>query len=306
MNSPKLNHKSRTIRTNRSIRRAREKEKRKTIIHLIGKGKTNKRTKRNLEKIFSFIGNKKQFTGPQIQKNKKLKSSVLYDLLDTLTNRGIITVVGAVKSAGRGQTKIYALTTAGKIIASYFNDDTKLLTSTLKEISEKEPNFLKRFFIEAFTENYPTRYMRKVLEEAIHKAKRLEKGLNIDDFISELTQEAFFLIPFIKEEEEERKKELELIFKKNVELIEKSEHRDLIFQYFKMQMESRWLYTLQKQKLKKYAESLKENPQCLHIPCKNPNCYNTTIIDNLQKLSITHYCEKCQRKMAKAKTFRRN
>lgn len=287
MNNSKLH------RQNRSVKRKNDKVKRKILIHLIGKGKVDKRTYRNLKEIFSFIGKREHceaFTGPEIQRNKRLRGSILYDLIDTFKERGLIAEVGKKKSAGRGETIIYGLTVAGKILASYINDDVKLLRLTLKEISEKEANPLKRFFIGAFLENYPNQLMRDVLEAAIRQLKYAEEGIDIDDFIYEVFEQAFFMIPFVKE----GNKELVEVFYKNAELIEKSDYRDFIFSYFKMQLEAMFLYMLEGEKLKKYAQSLKEKPQHLHIPCENEKCENVIVVDSFLKMSIPQYCDKCK------------
>ncbi|MEM3823470.1 MAG: hypothetical protein QXH87_00895, partial [Candidatus Bathyarchaeia archaeon] len=275
-----------------TVRRREDKVKRKIMVHLIGKGKIDKRTYPNLKAIFSFIGYRENFTGPQIQKNKGLKSSVLYDLLDSLEARGLIEKVGSVKSAGRGETKVYSLTLAGKIVASYINDDKRLLESTLKEVAEKEDNPLKRFFLTAFIENYPSGLMREILEISISRVKDLEEGFDVDDLLSYVFEEAFIMIPFMNEKD----MELEAIFRKNAELIDKSPYREWIFTYFKMQLESNFLYTLEGEKLAKYAEALKENPQLLHVPCENPECTNVITVDSLLKMKIPMYCEKCRTK----------
>lgn len=284
---------------NRTVRRKEEKAKRKIIVHLVAKGKADKRTYRNLKAIFSFIGNREQFTGPQIQKNKGVKSSVLYDLLASLKERGLIVEVGKVKSAGRGETKVYSLTLAGKIVASYVNDDSKLLMSSLKEIADKEANPLRKFLIQAFMENYPSSLMREILEFSISRLKS-EDGVSIDDLLSDIFEGAFLETPFFKEEDEELKEELQKIFRKNALLMEKSPYRDWIFQYFKMMLESRFLYWLEGEKLRSYAESLRGNPQLLHVPCENPKCTNVIEVDSLVKMSVPQYCGKCVKEGVKA------
>ncbi|MEM0058140.1 MAG: hypothetical protein QXG09_04660 [Candidatus Bathyarchaeia archaeon] len=276
---------------NRSIRRKEDKAKRKTLIRLIGKDRIDSRSYQNLKAVFRFIGNREEFTGPQIRKNTGIRDSVLYDLLDSLKSRGLIEEAGSFKSPGRGETIVYRLTLAGKIVASYVNNDARLLTSALREVAEREANPLKQFFIEAFLENYPGELMREILEISISTIKDLEEGFDVDDLLSYVFEEAFIMMPFI-----EMDKELEAVFRKNAELMEKSPHRDWIFTYLKMQLESNFLYILEGEKLAKYAESLKLNPQLLHIPCENPECTNVIMVDSLLKMSIPTYCGKCKAK----------
>lgn len=282
---------------NRIVQRKNDKVKRKVLVHLIGKGKVDKRTYRNLREIFSFIGKREQFTGPEIQRNKRLRGSILYDLIDALEERGLIVEVGKRKSAGRGETTVYGLTIAGKIVASYVNEDAELLVETLKAVAEKEANPLKRFFLNAFITNYPNPLMHEILEISISRVKELEEGFDIGDFIYTIFEDAFVMLPFFATEEKGKElKELVQIFRKNAELMEKEPNRDWIFLSFKMQLESNYLFTLEGEKLQKYAESLKENPQLLHIPCDNPECNNVIVVDSLLKMSIPQYCEKCKNK----------
>jgi hypothetical protein len=205
--------------------------------------------------------------------------------------------VGKRKSAGRGETTVYGLTIAGKIVASYVNEDTELLVETLKAVAEKEANPLKRFFLNAFITNYPNPLMHEILEISISRVKELEEGFDIGDFIYTIFEDAFVMLPFFATEEKGKElKELVQIFRKNAELMEKEPNRDWIFLSFKMQLESNYLFTLEGEKLQKYAESLKENPQLLHIPCDNPECNNVIVVDSLLKMSIPQYCEKCKNK----------
>jgi len=279
---------------NRSVQRKNDKVKRKILVHLIGKGKADKRTYRNLKEIFSFIGRREQFTAPEIQRNKGLRGSILYELIDALEERGLIVEVGRRKSAGRGETIVYGLTVAGKILASYVNEDTELLGKTLKAVAEKEANPLKRFFLNAFITNYPSPLMRTVLEASISQIRGLEEGLDIGDFISTIFEDAFIRLPFYAKKESEEYKELVQIFRKNAMLMEKEPNRDWIFLYFKMQLEASYLFTLEGEKLQKYAESLKENPLLLHVPCDNSECNNVIVVDSLLKMSLPPYCEKCK------------
>jgi DNA-binding PadR family transcriptional regulator len=279
---------------NRIIPKVREKEKRKVIIRLIGKYKVDKRTVQNLRKIFTFIGGKREFTGAEIVKNMKIPASVLYPLLDYFESKQIIVKVGEKKSAGRGKTEIYGLTSVGKIVCAYMNSDIKLLEEALREVYEKESNPLKRFFLEALFTNYPSQLLFEVLDFSMRKVKFLPKGMDMDSFISEVFEDAFLNIELLAKEEHEKLNEL---FKKNTELMEKSEHRDFIFLYFKMQMESKWLYLLQGEKLKKYADSLKENPYLLHIPCQNPECNEVILAKSFFEISIPQYCKECEKKV---------
>jgi DNA-binding PadR family transcriptional regulator len=279
---------------NRIIPKVREKEKRKVIIRLIGKYKVDKRTVQNLRKIFTFIGGKREFTGAEIVKNMKIPASVLYPLLDYFESKQIIVKVGEKKSAGRGKTEIYGLTSVGKIVCAYMNSDIKLLEEALREVYEKESNPLKRFFLEALFTNYPSQLLFEVLDFSMRKVKFLPKGMDMDSFISEVFEDAFLNIELLAKEEHEKLNEL---FKKNAELMEKSEHRDFIFLYFKMQMESKWLYLLQGEKLKKYADSLKENPYLLHIPCQNPECNEVISAKSFFEISIPQYCKECEKKV---------
>ena len=295
MNNSNLMDCSNLPMQNRIVRRKNDKVKRKVLVHLIGKGKVDKRTYRNLKEIFSFIGRREQFTGPEIQRNKGLRGSILYDLLDTLEERGLIMEVGKRKSAGRGETTVYSLTVAGKIVASYVNEDTTLLVETLKAVAEKEANPLKRFYLNAFITNYPSESMQEILEVSIRRIKDLEEGFDIGDFIYTIFEDAFVMFPFFAEEENsEDFKELVQILRKNAELMEKEPNRDWIFLSFKMQLETNYLFTLEGEKLQKYAESLKQNPQLLHIPCYNPECNSVIVIDSLVKMSFPLYCEKCK------------
>jgi len=284
---------------NRVIQKITEKEKRKVIIRLMGKYKVDKRTVRNLRKIFTFIGSRREFTGAEIVKNMKIPSSVLYPLLSEFEKKWLIIKVGEKKSAGRGKTKIYGLTSVGKIVCAYMNSDIKLLEEALREVYEKESNPLKRFFLEALFTNYPSQLLFEVLDFSMRKVKFLPKGMDMDSFISEVFEDAFFNIELLAKEEHEKLNE---IFKKNAELMERSEHRDFIFLYFKMQMESKWVYLLQGEKLKKYVDSLKENPYLLHIPCQNPGCNEVILAKSFLEVSIPQYCEKCKVKKG-AKTW---
>lgn len=282
---------------NRIIQRVREKEKRKVIIRLIGKYKVDRRTVQNLRKIFTFIGSRKEFTGGEIVKNMGVPSSVLYPLLDDFEKKELIVKVGEKKSAGRGKTEIYGLTCVGKMICAYMNNDEKLLEEALREVYENESNPLKRFFLEALFTNYPSQTLLNILDFSMRKVKFLPKGMDMDSFISEVFEDAFFNIELLAKEEREK---LNKLFKKNAELMEKSEHRDFIFLYFKMQMESKWLYVLQGEKLKKYADSLKENPFLLHIPCDNPECNNVILAKSFLEVSIPQYCKECEKKVLKS------
>lgn len=278
----------------RSVRRAEEKAKRKVIVHLIGKSKADSRTYSNLKKIFDFIGSHKEFTAPQIQKAKRIKSSVLYDLIHSFEKLGLIEEIGKKKSSGRGETIIYHLTSIGKIVTAYMNRDVALFEESLREIYENESNPLKRFFLEALFTNYPSQVLLNILDFSMRKVKFLPKGMDMDSFISEVFEDAFFNIALLAKEERE---ELNRLFKKNAELMEKSEHRDFIFLYFKMQMESKWLYVLQGEKLKKYADSLKENPLLFHIPCDNPECNEVILAKSFLEVSIPQYCKECEKKV---------
>jgi hypothetical protein len=279
---------------NRVIQKVREKEKRKVIIRLMGKYKVDKRTVQNLRNIFMFIGCRREFTGGEIVKNKKIPSSVLYPLLNDFELKGLIVKVGEKKSAGRGKTEIYGLTSVGKIFCAYMNSNEKLLEEALREVYENESNPLKRFFLEALFTYYPSKLLFEVLDFSMRKVKFLPKGMDMDSFISEVFEDAFFNIELLAKEERE---ELNKLFGKIADLMEKSEHRDFIFLYFKMQMESKWLYVLQGEKLKKYADSLKENPQLLHIPCQNPECNEVILAKSFFEVSIPQYCKECEKKV---------
>ncbi|MEM1561549.1 MAG: hypothetical protein QXV75_01015, partial [Candidatus Bathyarchaeia archaeon] len=64
---------------------------------------------------------------------------------------------------------------------------------------------------------------------------------------------------------------------------------------FKTQLESFFLLWLEGEKLAKYVESLKLNPQLLHISCHNPKCTNVIEVDSLLKITIPQYCVECQK-----------
>lgn len=283
-------------RHNRNNRRRREKIKQKVIISLIGKEKTDRRTFKNLKKFFKFVANKKEFTGSQLVK-KGMPASIVYELLEKLKQKQLIIKIGEKKSSGRGKTDIFSFTLAGEIIAACMNDDIQLFFQALNKMIEKEPNPIKRFCLQAFMQNYPTELMQKILEDSIRKAEVLEdeRGLDIDELASELIQNSFIVIPFLKEDEETQQ-----IFRNNIELMQKSEYKELLFLYFKFQIESLMLFSLKGEKLKKYAESLKEKPELFHYPCDNPNCNNVIIIESLLDLvSRPIYCEQCSKQIKK-------
>ena len=288
MNNPKFSSED------RSIRRARDKAKRKTAIRLLGKEKTDLRTFKNLVRIFDFIGRRQEFTGPEIVKNLRMASSIVYDLLRVLLKAKTIRKADEKKSAGRGKTDIFTLTTTGKIVAAFVTDNMILLESALKNIMEEEPNPLKHFAIQAFLANYSTNVMKNVLESSIRRAETLDAGINIDGLVTELIQNTFILSSQLNRDS---KKEMEKIFWKNAELTEKSEHRDFLFLYFKMQMESFFLQSLEKEKLAIYVESLKEDPQMFHIPCENVKCTNVIKTDTFLNVNIPQYCKACEKKL---------
>jgi hypothetical protein len=76
---------------NRAVRRAdkkeRKKAKRKLMVTLLGKQKTDVRTEQNLEHLFGFILGRHRFTVPEVLKNIKIQSSVAYDLIETLVKK---------------------------------------------------------------------------------------------------------------------------------------------------------------------------------------------------------------------------
>jgi hypothetical protein len=280
MNNPNLD------RRNRAIKKEREKAKRKTVIRLLGKERTDKRTSQNLREFFNHISYNKRFTGPEIVKNKHIKGSVLYPLIELCSNRHLIQKAGEKPSAGRGHTAIYTLTTTGKILSAYVTDNSELFREAMNELIEEECNPLKRFGLEACKDNFETDLIHGMLEHSIRRAENIiTKGLDVDNLLSELIQNTFSLTSFMKPDVQ--------LFKKNAALIEKSKQRDILFQYFKMQLESNFFLHLKEDKLKAYADSLKENPELLHIPCENEACLNVTILDSFLKINISHYCEKC-------------
>ena len=263
-------------RQNRIIRKRQEKIKKKVVVSIIGKEKIDNRTYKNLKRAFEFIAGKREFTGGQLVK-RGMRASVVYELLERLEQKQLIKKVGEKKSPGRGKTDIFSLTVAGEIVAAYINDDFRLLFDALNKIVEKEANPIKRFCLQAFMENYPTDLINVTLEESLRKVGN-GKGLNIDELISQLTH-SLFLTPFIK-----RDKKIIDVFRKNAELMEKSEYRNFLFQYFKLQIESLMLFLLEGEKLAKYAESLKEKPELFHYPCDNPKCNNVILIKSFLEL----------------------
>jgi len=107
---------------------------------LIGKEKTDRRTYKNLKRIFGFIAGKKQFTGGQLVK-KGMSASIVYELLDKLKEKQLIKKVGEKKSPGRGKTDIFSLTLAGEIVAAYINENIQLLFHALNKLIEKETEY---------------------------------------------------------------------------------------------------------------------------------------------------------------------
>ncbi|MEM2273567.1 MAG: hypothetical protein QXX56_05060 [Candidatus Bathyarchaeia archaeon] len=263
------------------------------IIHLIGKGKIDKRTYRNLKAIFGFIGKCEEFTGPQIQKNLGLKGSVLYDLLGALERKRLIEEAGRIKSTGRGETRVYRLTLVGKMVASYVNDDMDLLVSALKQIAEKTTNPIKRFIIEAFIKNYPSSMMREILEASIIKTVGAEEEFDIIDLLSNVFEGALIMFPLL----EDGDNEIVQIFRKNAELMENTPLRKWFFLYVKTQLESFYLYHLEGEKIAKYIKSLAQNPDLFNVPCRSPECTNVITASSLLEISIPPYCEECKKRM---------
>jgi len=279
---------SNSYRQNR-ILREKERMKRKIIIRLLGKEKIDRRTAQNLLEIFNYISYSQRFTGPEITKNKRIRGSVLYLLIKAFIDKRLVQKVGEKPSAGAlGSTAIYTLTTQGKILSAYVTGHDALFRTAMDEMITEERNPLKCFCLEALKENFETESARMLLEHSIRRAETMiTKGLGADTLMSELIGNAFSLISFTEPDTQ--------LFKKNATLIERSKYRGALFQFFKMQIESDFFLSLSDDKFSVYANSLKENPELLHIPCQNPECLNVVKLDSFLKIAIPQYCEKCAR-----------
>lgn len=268
-----------------------KKMKRRIIVQLFGKQKTDPRTEKNLEEFFNFIVPRKEFTGSEIVANTRMGSSAAYSLIEIMKKRHIIEKVSERVSAGRGKIDIFKLTNVGKLIASYVTDNTTLLTEALSNIEDMKSNPLMKFSMEAFTNNYGNEIMKQVLENSVRKALGMSGKIDLDMFISEGILDTNVLALLSKDTQ------LVKIARKNAELME-SQNNQAAFLFLKMQIESTMLRKLSGDKLQKYIESLDQNHKMLHLPCENPNCNEVILVEKLTKLlekAMPLYCGKCSR-----------
>jgi hypothetical protein len=253
--------------------------------------KIDPRTVKNLEETFDFLAQRQEFTGPELQKNKSMRGSIVYDLLRIFRNKHFIESAGEKPSSGAtGKTEIYRLTIAGKILAAFATDNMTLLVSALKDVLKDEANPIKQFAITAFIKNYENPVMQSVLESSIKRAISISvKEYNIDQLMTELILNTFTLSP-------NRTQDQTSWFKKNADLMEESPHRGFLFQYFKMQIEALQLMTLKGDKLKKYAETLTNQPEFLHLPCISQDCTKVITTKTFVGIDTLGFCEECKTK----------
>jgi DNA-binding PadR family transcriptional regulator len=273
----------------RNIDASKEMEKHKIIEVLLGKQKTDKRSRQNITKIFTFIATKSEFTIPQISRNLSMSQSVVWRLVTDMEDEKFVEQKDKTPSSGRGETIIYALTTKGKAAVAYIVEKHAVFEAFNALGSEVENPFLKVCF-EALSSNYTNDTMQKVLDNSIKTAASMSNQKLVSDAPLTIMGEITTWFQSLQQED------LKQLAMKNVGLMEQQNSKSVTV-YLKRALENLFLARLTGQKLEKYAESLGNDSDKIHVPCDNTNCDEVIQFKEYGEIlrlnSYQIYCKHC-------------
>ncbi|MGA2682218.1 MAG: PadR family transcriptional regulator [Candidatus Bathyarchaeia archaeon] len=265
----------------------------KHLTQIFGE-RIDKKTVGNLGRILTkMVNENKPLSRNQIMRRTdqltQLSSSIVYPLISKLEKKGFVEVTGTVKSE-RGPVPdklMYSLTFQGQILAGALLSRPYLISRAFDSLPQQD-NPIWKFSLSILKETTDSTTFHFLMGENF--LRQLFDGLAKGTFDPEAFGKTI-LIDFNthlarnSEESSERKAMNELIERKYKGLCEKDQR--VVFQYFKFNIESRFLNQLSGDVLTKYLE-LTRNGEAIHAFC--PECRKIIRCGSFPNLDVDHKC----------------